>query len=82
MGRIYDAGEGDVVYFDSNSGDTHLLSDFAAYILRTINTRSLTTEELLNEVTPEIESGDATELESAVANVLAQLQDLDIVIAD
>jgi PqqD family protein of HPr-rel-A system len=82
MGRIYDAGEGDVVYFDSNSGDTHLLSDFAAYILRTFNTRSLTTEQLLNEVTPDIESGDAIELEAAVSNVLSELHNLDILIAD
>jgi len=78
VGRFYDTNESTVVYFDSHSGDTHLLSDFAAYIMQQFGDQTLTTEELVNKISPNIESGDISDLREAVSGVLEELVALDI----
>ena len=78
MGRFYDASEDTVVYFDARSGDTHLLSDFAAYVMQQLDDHPLTTEELVNKILPTIESGNSSELAKAVSGVLEELVALDI----
>jgi PqqD family protein of HPr-rel-A system len=77
-GRVYDANEGTVVYFDSHSGDTHLLSDFAAYIMQQFDDQPLTTGDLVNKISPTIDSGDIPDLTEAVSGVLEELVALDI----
>jgi len=77
-GRVYDPGEDAVVYFDTPSGDTHLLSDFAAHVLDQFNERSLSQEELVGRVSATIEPGHFPDLEGAVTGVLEQLVALDI----
>jgi PqqD family protein of HPr-rel-A system len=78
MGRFYDPAEGTVVYFDSHSGDTHLLGDFAAYIMQQLDDQPLTTEELVDKISPMIESSNIPELATAVTGVLEELLALDI----
>jgi PqqD family protein of HPr-rel-A system len=78
MGRFYDPAEDTVVYFDSHSGDTHLLSDFAAYILQQLDDQPLTTEELVNRISPAIGSSDIPELTMAVSGVLEELVALEV----
>lgn len=77
-GRFYDSNEGTVVYFDSHSGDTHLLSDFAACVMQQFDNQPLTTEELVSKMSPTIEPGDIPDLTEAVAGVLEELVALDI----
>ena len=79
VGRVYDANEDRVVYYDPASGDTHLLSDFAAYIVTQFSDRSMSTEELVKKIKPQTESADIDELEDAVLSVLNELVALDIV---
>jgi PqqD family protein of HPr-rel-A system len=79
MGRFYDAHEDTVVYFDSHSGDTHLLSDFAAYVMQQFGDHPLTTEELVNQISPTVDSGDIPDLTEAISGVLGELLALDIV---
>jgi PqqD family protein of HPr-rel-A system len=78
MGRFYDPAEGTVVYFDSHSGDTHLLSDFAAYIMQQLDDQPLTTEELVDKISPMIELSNLPDLATAVSGVLEELVALDI----
>ena len=78
VGRFYDANETMVVYFDANSGNTHLLSDFAAYLLQQFGEQPVTTEELVQNVSPHIETGDIVELQETVSGVLEELAALDI----
>jgi PqqD family protein of HPr-rel-A system len=78
MGRFYDANEGTVVYFDSHSGDTHLLSDFSAYVMQQLDNQPLTTEDLVEKISPVIESGNIPDLTEAVSGVLEELVALDI----
>jgi len=78
MGRFYDPAEDTVVYFDSHSGDTHLLSDFAAHIMQQLGDQHLNTEELVNRISPAIESSNIPELTMAVSGVLEELVALDI----
>ncbi len=78
MGRFYDAHEDTVVYFDSHSGDTHLLSDFAAHVMQQLGADPLTTEELVHRISPTIESDNIPELTQAVSGVLEELLALDI----
>lgn len=78
MGRLYDASEDTVVYFDSHSGDTHLLSDFAGYIVRQLSLQPMTTEELVSELTPSFDPEDIAGLHETVTGVLQELVTLDI----
>ncbi len=78
IGRFYDANEDTVVYFDSHSGDTHLLSDFAAYVIQQLNGQPLTTEELVNKISPAVETSNNSELTKSVSGVLEELLGLDI----
>ena len=77
-GRLYDANESTVVYFDSYSGDTHLLSDFAGYVMQQLNEQPLTTAELVQKISSDVDSEDIPDLESAVTGVLEELVLLDI----
>ena len=77
-GRLYDADESTVVYFDSHSGDTHLLSDFAGYIMQQLTNQPMTTEELVNQLSPSFEPDDASDLNEVVIGVLEELVTLDI----
>ena len=79
MGRFYNPAEDTVVYFDSHSGDTHLISDFAAYVMQQLDDQPLTTEELVKRISPAIESSNIPELTMAVSGVLEELVALDIV---
>jgi hypothetical protein len=67
-----------VVYFDSHSGDTHLIGDFAAYIMQQLDYQPLTTEQLVDKISPMIESSNIPELATAVTGVLEELLALDI----
>jgi PqqD family protein of HPr-rel-A system len=78
MGRFYDAHEDTVVYFDTHSGDTHLLSDFAAHIMQQLGDNSLTTEELVHRISPAIDSDNVPDLTVAVSGILEELLALDI----
>jgi PqqD family protein of HPr-rel-A system len=78
MGRFYDPAEDTVVYFDSRSGDTHLLSDFAAFVMQQLGDQPLTTEELVFKISPAIGSSSVPELTMAVSSVLEELLALDI----
>jgi PqqD family protein of HPr-rel-A system len=77
-GRLYDADESTVVYFDSHSGDTHLLSDFAGCIMQTLTRQPMTTEELVRALTPSFEPDDTSDLSDLVTGVLEELVTLDI----
>ena len=77
-GLIYDPGENAVVYYDTRSGDTHLLSDFAVHILDQLDEGSLTTGDLVARVSATIEPGHAPDLETAVTGVLTELAALDV----
>jgi len=79
MGRFYNPAEDTVVYFDSHNGDTHLISDFAAYVMQQLDDQPLTTKELVNRISPAIGSSDIPELTMAVSAVLEELVALDIV---
>jgi len=77
-GRFYDANESTVVYFDSHSGDTHLLSDFAAYVLQQFDHQPLTTDELVGQISATIVPENFPDLREALAGVLKELVALDI----
>lgn len=77
-GRVYDPGESTVVYFDGETGDTHLLSDFGAFVIEQFDAQSLTAEELLERISPAVEPGQFPDLAGALRDVLTELAALDI----
>jgi hypothetical protein len=77
-GQLYDANESTVVYFDSYSGDTHLLSDFAGFVMQQLSNQPLTTEEVVNQISLSVDSEGIPDLEEAVTGVLEELALLDI----
>ena len=81
-GRLYDAHESTVVFFDAYSGDTHLLSDFAGFVMQHLAAQPLTTEELVNQILPSIDPEEIPDLEEMVSGVLEELVFLDILKQD
>ena len=81
LGQFYDCSEEMVVYFDSASGDTHLINDFAAYLIKQIANlnRPVCNEELITLITADIEPADLSELTLAIPDILSELAALDIV---
>ena len=78
VGRLYDAGESTVVYFDPASGDTHLLSDFAAHIIQQFANEPMDIEALVSRISSDIEPRDLSELTQAIPTVVEELAALDI----
>lgn len=79
--EIYDRGEESVVYYDSASGDTHLISRYAARLLQNIKTFPRSIEEIVEAlgVDSDDEIGDSSEFQCRVREILHQLDDLGIV---
>lgn len=72
-GLFYDANEGSVVYYDPDSGDTHLLSEFAACVLRAFNNKAVDTQELLRALQTELTDHTEAELQDATTAILEEL---------
>ncbi len=81
-GLLYDADESTVVFFDAYSGDTHLLSDFAGFVMQQLGAQPLTTDELVNQISPSIDPEEIPDLEAMVSGVLEELVLLDILKQD
>jgi len=81
IGHFYDCGENTVVYFEPDSGDTHLISDFAAYLMRRIGEveGALDTGQIIQLVTEDIEPEDLADLSGAIPGILSELTGLDII---
>ena len=79
VGHVYDCNEAAIVYYDTASGDTHLLSAFAAHLIQIISSEPLTIEGVIDKVAFDTEGDDRATLGEAVASTLQQLADLDIV---
>lgn len=73
-GRFYDPGEGQVVYYDPRSGDTHLLSAVAAHLLQLIQQQPRS----LGELAASFDEGSRGDTEAALRAVLDELVSLDV----
>ncbi len=78
VGKFYDESEGTVVYFDPQSGDTHLLTDFAAQIVRELSESAKTTAELEKRLATMADDADFQTLRDGIASVIVELEQLDI----
>ncbi|GAB5450552.1 MAG: hypothetical protein Hals2KO_08800 [Halioglobus sp.] len=68
-----------MVYFEPRSGDTHLLTDFSAYVVNLLGQRAMSLEELEVTVAPSVEEDRAGDLKQFISQVLQDLETLDIV---
>jgi hypothetical protein len=82
IGMFYGRDEGTTIYFDPASGDTHLISDFAAFLVRHLvnAAQPLDLEEIIELVRIDIEAEDLPELRPAISGILNDLADLDILV--
>lgn len=78
-GRFYDCGEESIVYFDVQTGDTHLVSDFAAHIIHLLTGRAMGFEMLLENLSAEVEADGFADMAAVLPDILAELVALDIV---
>lgn len=83
IGQFYECGESAAIYFDPASGDTHLVSEFAAYLIRRLAgaAQPLDLAEIIALVRDDIEAEHLPELSLALPEILKTLTDLDIVTA-
>lgn len=84
LGLFYACGESMTVYFNPTSGDTHLVSDFAAYLIEQIAQQDhpVDQEEIIQLISADIQPADLAELSGAVPGILGELASLDIVVQD
>lgn len=76
-GRFYDANEDTVIYYDPNSGDTHLLTDLAAFVVEKIKSGANSQTALLEHLAPHLD-GEQIDPQLLLDGVLQELQHLDI----
>ena len=79
QGLTYDADDGFVVYFDVESGRTHLLNEVAAWLLAELAVNTLSTEQLQERIVGQVESVSEPEVEKLVETLLLELQSFDLV---
>jgi PqqD family protein of HPr-rel-A system len=80
VGRFYHPGEAMVVYYDSASGDTHLVNEFAAYLIQQFadQHQPMDIDSLIEHITHDIDPADLLELTQSTPAILAELVTLDI----
>ena len=78
-GEIYDRGDESIIYYDPMSGGTHLISDFAGYIIQKIAANPLSTEQVIELLSSDADIEACTELQTAVPDILGQLAELEII---
>ena len=61
------------------SGDTHLISDFAAHLLRQLSPEPSALEDIVERISPDIEPGELEETTAAIPELLHLLADLGVV---
>lgn len=76
-GRFYDANEETVIYYDPNSGDTHLLTDLAAFVVEQIGRGVASEAALLEQLAPHLD-GESVDAQQLLEGVLQELHHLDI----
>mgnify|MGYP003381844377 CR=1 FL=1 len=79
LGEFCDCNETTVVYFDRASGDTHLLGEFAAYLLQTLAAQPMDTPRLIAHLSRDTDAVDLAELERTVPEMLDELLALDVI---
>lgn len=80
LGRFYAPDEAMVVYFDPASGDTHLISEYTAFLIQQFADQSnpMDMDTLITCISPDIDPEDLPELIESTPAVLAELVTLDI----
>ncbi len=79
LGDFYNCDETTVVYFDRASGDTHLLGEFAAYLLQSLAAQPMDTPQLIAHLSQGIDAVDLADLERTVPQILNELLALDVI---
>jgi PqqD family protein of HPr-rel-A system len=81
IGQIYECGETTVAYFEPASGDTHLISAFAAHLVQQLGRAPapLGIQEIISQIKDDIEPEDLQGLAQDLSAILNELADLDIV---
>ena len=77
-GRYFDCGEGLVVYFSADSGDTHLVSEFAAHLIKQTAGKTLALDQIVGLIAPDIDPAELPQVHETLERVLGELVSLDI----
>jgi PqqD family protein of HPr-rel-A system len=81
IGWAWVCWEQDVVIYNANSGETHLLNRLAFEALKLLNQKSLNIDELSKGLEQKFEGLDLGELKSQLSDLLAAFQKLGFVLA-
>lgn len=78
-GFFYDRNEGLAVFFDSASGNTHLIDDFALKILKILSASPCSPEAIKKECTDQMTDLAIYEQDQLIDDVLHELHSLDLI---
>jgi PqqD family protein of HPr-rel-A system len=79
QGKTYDTGNSHVVYFDSASGSTYMISEVAAWLLSELAASPLTKKELINRFMSRAEDISGDEAMTLVEAQISELQSYDLI---
>ena len=79
QGKTYDTGDGFIVYFDPASGNTHLISDVAAYLLAELTIGPLSTEQIQVCLAAKGVSASAADETNHISAMIQELQSFDLI---
>lgn len=78
-GFFYDRNEGLAVFFDSASGNTHLVDDLALKILKILSVSPLSPEAIKKECTDQMVGLASHEQDLLLEDVLHELHSIDLI---
>ena len=79
IGEFYECEESSVAYYSPDNGDTHLLSEFAAYIIRQLSSEPITIDQLVERISPVVDPQELTDIARQLPQLLDQLLTIEIV---
>ena len=78
-GLVFDRDEGVAVFYDSASGNTHLIDDFALKILRILSISPLSPETIKKDCADQMTDLTADEQDRLIEDILHELHSLDLI---
>jgi len=78
-GLVFDRDEGVAVFFDSASGNTHLINGFALKILRLLSVSPLSSELIKRECADQMVGLGCDEQDLLIEDMLNELHSLDLI---
>lgn len=81
-GRFYDCRESSIVYFDLQTGDTHLVNNFTAHVIRVLADHPMDFNRLIENLASDVEAEDRSSMAEVLPGILDELISLNMIVRE